>query len=141
MYIASWEQGTAANGILEIDDEGYSVFARSPFASHGQPTSTLQLALSAVVRQTSDGRLSENYDININAKPKDGSALDGASAGPAVLLGTFAPNPREQSYWEDAVDKELNYLLTQVPRTSTGALSHRTHTSQYWWVWPVLYWI
>ena len=144
MYIASWEQGTAANGILEIDDEDYSVFARSPFASHGQPTSTLQLALSAVVRQTPDGRLSEHlyelYDIN-SAKLKDGSALDGASAGSAVLLGTFAPNPRERSYWEDAVDKELNYLLTQVPRTSTGALSHRTHTSQYWWVWPVLYWI
>lgn len=87
----------------------------------------MQLALSAVVRQTADGRLSQ--DIN---DAEDGAALDGASAGSAVLLGTFAPNPRGQSYWENGADKELNYLLTEVPRTSTGALSHRADSAQYW---------
>ena len=123
----SWEQGTATNGILEIDNDDYSVFAASPFTSHGAATSVLQLALSAVVRQTADGRLSQNIN-----DAEDGAALDGASAGSAVLLGTFAPNPRVQSYWEDAADKELNYLLTKVPRTSTGALSQRADSAQYW---------
>ena len=123
----SWEQGTAANGILETDNDDYSVFARSPFTSHGQATSALQLALSAAVRQTPDGRLSQNIN-----DAEDGAALDGASAGSAVLLGTLVPNPKGKSYWEDAADKELNYLLTQVPRTSTGALSQRANTSQYW---------
>ena len=137
----SWEQGTAAHGILEIDNHDYSVFAASPFTPHGAATSVLQLALSAVVRQTADGRLSEGlnakdvaaFDVDLaDSDVKDGSALDGASAGPAVLLGTFAPNSRVQSYWGDAADNELNYLLTKVPRTSTGALSHRTISAQYW---------
>lgn len=44
----------------------------------------LQLALSAVVRQTSDGRLSQQINDAL-----DGAALDGASAGSAVLIGDY----------------------------------------------------
>jgi len=41
----------------------------------------LRLALGAVVRQSSDGRLSQKIKDE-----KDGAALDGASAGVAVVL-------------------------------------------------------
>ena len=69
----SWEQGTAAGAILELDDSEYSVFADSPFKNKGQiPVSTLHLALSAAVRQTSDGRLSQQINDAL-----DGAALDG----------------------------------------------------------------
>ena len=79
----SWEQGTAAGGIVEFDNPEYSVFGCSPFASDGSfPLSTLQLAFSAAVRQTADGRLSQEI-----GDAEDGAALDGASAGSAVLLG------------------------------------------------------
>ena len=70
--------------MTEIDDKEYSVFADNPFQSNGSlPAATLRLALSAVVRQTSDGRLSQEI-----GDATDDAALDGASAGPGVLLGT-----------------------------------------------------
>jgi hypothetical protein len=95
----SWEQGTAAGGILEFDDPEYSVFGPSPFVSNGQfPLSTLQLAYSAAVRQTSDGRLSQEIGDAL-----DGAALDGASAGSAVLLGKYhfvVPKNSISNYWD-----------------------------------------
>jgi hypothetical protein len=79
----SWEQGTAAGAALEFDDPEYSVFGSSPFVCDVKfPLSTLQLAYSAAVRQSSDGRLSQEIGDAL-----DGAALDGASAGSAVLLG------------------------------------------------------
>ena len=79
----SWEQGTAAGGILEIDNPEYSVFGYSPFASTGKlPVGALRLALSAAVRQASDGRLSQVINDGL-----DGAALDGASSGSVVQLG------------------------------------------------------
>lgn len=69
----SWEQGTAAGAILETDDSEYAVFADNPFQNKGQiPVSTLHLALSAAVRQTVDGRLSQQINDAL-----DGAALDG----------------------------------------------------------------
>lgn len=79
----SWEQGTAANGVLEIENPEYSVFADSPFKDNGNlPAGALQLAYSAAVRQTADGRLSQNIN-----DAEDGAALDGASSGSYTLLG------------------------------------------------------
>ncbi|KAG6334806.1 hypothetical protein ID866_4278 [Astraeus odoratus] len=123
----SWEQGTAAGGILEWNDPEYSVFGPSPFVPHDQfPVNTLQLALSAAVRQTSDGRLSQNINDGL-----DGAALDGASAGSAVLLGSFT-DPSRASYWLNASNAELNYILNVAPRTKTGAISHRADSAEYW---------
>lgn len=81
----SWEQGTAAAGVLELDNPDYSVFASNPFVSDGTvPVTALNLAFSAAVRQGPDGRLSQ--EINDG---EDGAALDGASSGPYTLLGEF----------------------------------------------------
>lgn len=64
------------------------MFGANPFRNNGKiPVSTLQLALSAAVRQGPDGRLSQEIGDAL-----DGAALDGASAGSAVLLGTFHVN-------------------------------------------------
>lgn len=123
----SWEQGTAAGAMLEFNDPEYSVFGSSPFVSDGKfPLSTLQLAYSAVIRQSSDGRLSQEI-----GDAQDGAALDGASAGSAVLLGSFTDASRH-NYWLNAANAQLNFLLNVAPRTSTGAISHRTDSRQYW---------
>ncbi|EPQ51422.1 hypothetical protein GLOTRDRAFT_81008, partial [Gloeophyllum trabeum ATCC 11539] len=123
----SWEQGTAAGAIIEVENPEYSVFADTPFQFNGQvPIASLQFALSAAVRQTADGRLSQNINDAL-----DGAALDGASAGSAVLMGSFT-HTENASFWQQSADAELNYILTKVPRTSTGALSHRADTKQYW---------
>lgn len=123
----SWEQGTAAASILEFDDPEYSVFGSCPFVYNEKfPLSTLQLAYSAAVRQSPDGRLSQEIGDAL-----DGAALDGASAGSAVLLGSFTDTSR-RNYWLNAANAQLNYLLNVAPRTSTGAISHRNDTRQYW---------
>lgn len=114
-------------GVLETDNPEYSVFSDSPFKSHGSmPLATLQLALSAVVRQTKDGRLSQ--DIN---DALDAASLDGASAGSAVLLGSLVQTPLGSRYWADSAAKELAYIMT-VNRTSNGAISQRANAKQYW---------
>jgi rhamnogalacturonyl hydrolase YesR len=123
----SWEQGTAAGAILEFDDPDYSVFGSSPFVcGETFPLSTLHLAYSAAVRQSPDGRLSQEIGDAL-----DGAALDGASAGSAVLLGTFTDESRHD-YWLAAANAQLHFLLNVAPRTSTGAISHRIDTRQYW---------
>jgi hypothetical protein len=127
----SWEQGTAAGGILEFDDPEYSVFGPSPFVSNGQfPLSTLQLAYSAAVRQTSDGRLSQEIGDAL-----DGAALDGASAGSAVLLGKYLfvvpkipsrttgtgsfTDSSRHDYWWNAAAAELNYVCSAATSYSS----------------------
>ncbi|KAG2086547.1 uncharacterized protein F5147DRAFT_748606 [Suillus discolor] len=123
----SWEQGTAAGAILEFNNPEYSVFGSSPFVSDGNfPLSTLQLAYSAAVRQSPDGRLSQEIGDALDA-----AALDGASAGSAVLLGSLT-DPSRYNYWLDAANAQLNFLLNVAPRTSTGAISHRVDSRQYW---------
>lgn len=122
----SWEQGTAANAIIEKDNPQYSVFAPSPFKNQGFPTNTLRLALSAAVRQAPDGRLSQEINDAL-----DGAALDGASAGYSVLMGTYTDSFRK-AYWQNAAEAQLNFVLNEAPRTSTGAISHRIDSEQYW---------
>lgn len=123
----SWEQGTAAGGILELDNPEYSVFGSSPFASTGTiPVEPLRLALSAVVRQGPDGRLSQEINDGL-----DGAALDGASAAPVVQLGALT-DPSRQQYFQTALDAQLSYVLNVAPRTSTGAISMRNDSRAYW---------
>ena len=67
---SSWEQGVAANALLELDHPELSLFGDAPLANaHPVPRAVLQLALSAVYLQGEDGRLSQ----------KIGSGTDGTS--------------------------------------------------------------
>ncbi|KZV89607.1 Six-hairpin glycosidase [Exidia glandulosa HHB12029] len=131
---ASWEQGVAASALLEFDYPAFSLFGAHPFhmdtsspANAILPQSVIQLAASAVARQGDDGRLSQ-----LVGDGNDAAALDGAAAGPAVLIGAWKPHPTRISYWQNAAIAQLNYVLNTAPRTSTGAISHRADAKQYW---------
>lgn len=93
----SWEQGTAASALLEFDSPKYSLWGSDPFgAPDGRgdplPMPALQLALSAVVRQGSQGRLSQSNS--------DGAALDGAASGHAVLVGSTRFDSSSLDIWD-----------------------------------------
>lgn len=120
MFFYSWEQGTAAGAIIETENPEYSVFASSPFQSHGLPAATLRLALSAAVRQTSDGRSSQQINDAL-----DGAALDGASAGSAVLLGDLLRSMIEDSD-SQALEKK-NQGLTQTRLEKHSGSTQRMH--------------
>ncbi|EIN09922.1 hypothetical protein PUNSTDRAFT_66094 [Punctularia strigosozonata HHB-11173 SS5] len=122
----SWEQGTALSAVLEYSNPEYSLFGSTPFGRSGIPVDALQFAISAVARQTADGRLSQNV-----GDATDGAALDGASAGSGVLLGSLTDTTYKTQF-ANAAAAQLNYILTDVPRTSTGAISHRADSKQYW---------
>ncbi|GAB1524941.1 glycoside hydrolase family 88 protein [Rhizoctonia solani] len=134
----SWEQGVAADAIAEHEFPEYSVYGydestMKPFsypcpqsARKQLPLQVIQFGLSAAVRQSPDGRLSQLINDAL-----DGAALDGASAGLAVLVGKYVKNSYSD-YFGEAALKQLNYVLYTVPRTSTGAISHRAATPSYW---------
>ncbi|KZT53077.1 Six-hairpin glycosidase [Calocera cornea HHB12733] len=131
----SWEQGTASHGLLEFDSPQFSLFGGSSFPPlpaplsfdlSQYPVSTLQLALSAVTRQAADGRLSQ-----VIGDALDGAALDGASAGSAVLLGSLL-DPARHDYFLNAAEAQLNYVLNVAPRMPNGAISHRAAQHEYW---------
>ncbi|EJD42739.1 Six-hairpin glycosidase [Auricularia subglabra TFB-10046 SS5] len=134
---ASWEQGVSASALLEFDYPRFSLFGPRPFQQDLSspmvlPQSVLQLAASAVTRQGTDGRLSQQFGDG-----NDAGALDGAAAGPAVLLDHSSMRcqlnqPSRIQYWRNAAIAQLNYLLNTAPRTSTGAISHRSDSRQYW---------
>lgn len=90
----SWEQGTASDAITELEFPEYSAYGcdntsmvpysyPAPAYAHKRiPLQVIQFGLSAAVRQSPDGRLSQQINDGL-----DGAALDGASSGSAVLIG------------------------------------------------------
>ncbi|KAF5369773.1 hypothetical protein D9758_001319 [Tetrapyrgos nigripes] len=124
----SWELGTAAEALLELDWPALSVFSPSAFPPPYQLNDTLNA--NDVLR------IAENV---VAAKPADslalvpdGSAGDPASIGVAVLLANWTkPDPTNFTY-STAVGDQLNYLLNVAPRTASGAISHRTDEAQLW---------
>ncbi|KAG9073561.1 hypothetical protein FS749_014994 [Ceratobasidium sp. UAMH 11750] len=133
----SWEQGTGSDAIAELDYPEYSVYgfddSMKPYsypcpasARKRDPRFVIQFGLSAAVRQSPDGRLSQQINDG-----QDGAALDGASSGLAVLIGSLYKNAHSE-YLAVAARKQLDYLLSTAPRTSTGAISHRATSKSYW---------
>ncbi|TIA86445.1 hypothetical protein E3P99_03674 [Wallemia hederae] len=145
---ASWEQGTAAEALLEFDYGRLSVFNPNylneiygsskalewdgnrnyKFGDEDIPVHTLSIAWDAVVRQNSDGRLGVKLGGDI-----DGSASDPSSMGTAVYLASrIWPEVEEREKLANAAAKQLNYTLNTAPRSETGAISHRTEKIAYW---------
>jgi rhamnogalacturonyl hydrolase YesR len=101
----SWEQGVAAQALLEM----------------GEQKRVIQFAKEAVLRQRPDGRLA-----NIG---NDQGVTDAACVGQAVL---YAAQVTGDSALKEATDKMARYLLDTAPRTADGTLHHRTDAPQVW---------
>jgi unsaturated rhamnogalacturonyl hydrolase len=101
----SWEQGVAAQAMLESGEEEYAVL----------------MAKDAVVRQDDQGRLGMLSDIN--------GVTDSASNGEPVLYAwKITGDPR----FKQAADRMLHYLLHVAPKTEQGILHHTINQQQIW---------
>jgi hypothetical protein len=147
---AAWEQGSAQSSILEYSSGDWSIFSaengqgppylpqslRAADAS-GFSNQLLSMTYSSVETQDSVGKLCTQVTGDETAD--EGSALDPASCGEAVLIAAFrageiangtVANPN--GMWASAAQAQLSYLLNEVPKGTQGALSMRSTGLAYW---------
>ena len=101
----AWEQGVAAQALLELGEQRLVVL----------------LAREAVLRQHTDGRLAL-------VRPTD-AVTDPAANGEAVL---FAANLTSEASFKESADRMLYYLLEKAPCAQDGTLYHITGHTQFW---------
>ena len=122
----SWEMGTAAEALLELYDGELSVFGRraSPFAHPASsPPPDLEHAKSLLYAKSRINTHADSHEL----QDGHGAAADPASLGvSAALLGRADPQ------FADAVRRQVEYLLTAVPRFRNGAISHRAAYAELW---------
>lgn len=118
----SWEWGTAAQALLELDNNDLSVFGDNPFPNGKIPWAdpagrSLAYAKPNIKRDAQ----------TLCGSPNDNAAGDPASLGvSAVLLGT------SDGVYNGAADRQADYLLHQAPKYWNGAISHRPDVAELW---------
>jgi rhamnogalacturonyl hydrolase YesR len=105
MQRRAWEQGTAAQALLE----------------QGERDLVVLFAKDALVNQAKDGRLGLNGDR--------APVTDPASNGEPVL---FAYKATGEAEFKAAADRMLSYLLNDAPRTKAGLILHNDDAQ---WIW------
>ncbi|MFT7694724.1 MAG: unsaturated rhamnogalacturonyl hydrolase, partial [Candidatus Latescibacterota bacterium] len=105
MQRASWEQGVAAQALLELGDRELVVL----------------MAKESALRQDADGRLSVLYT--------DQGVTDPAAAGESVFRAAQWTGDQKL---KDAYKKMLDYLLHKAPKMEDGTLSHVVQGKQLW---------
>jgi len=109
-----WEQGVASQAILALGD--YEL--------------TFLMARDAVLRQSHEGRLGTAFfkdDVAIMGD--DYTVTDPAANGEAVLYVAETTGDR---LFKDAIQKQVDWLIKEAPRTGDGVLSHVISKKQVW---------
>ncbi|KJA16234.1 hypothetical protein HYPSUDRAFT_147994 [Hypholoma sublateritium FD-334 SS-4] len=134
-----WELGTRAQTILELNATTYSVFNTSvdlpppvripsSISTAGSLVPFFAIAKEVVTNRT----LSNNNTVGPQPLVNDSSAADPASIGVSVLLANLTGQDSGEVDYAGAATDQLNYLFTDVPKTSDGAISHRVAQLQLW---------
>ncbi|KAF5390489.1 hypothetical protein D9757_005183 [Collybiopsis confluens] len=130
-----WELGTRAQAILEHDVRPFSVFSLSlPETSVPSNTSSAISPVFSIAKTVLSNRATSNKNIT-GPQPlvSDDSAADPASIGPAVLLANWTGRGQSDGVdYAGAAQDQFNFLYFRVPKTSDGAISHRTSELQLW---------
>ncbi|OTB14859.1 hypothetical protein K445DRAFT_384246 [Daldinia sp. EC12] len=117
----SWEYGTFAEALLEWYTPSASVFGDDPFPDGKIPV--LQVDSTPSLSYVKP-HISITSDTLVGS---DGAAGDPASLGvSAILIG------QTQQDYLSAAGRQVNHLLTAVPRYSNGAISHRESVAELW---------
>ena len=105
MQRASWEQGVAMQAMWEFGDTEMAYL----------------MAKEAVLRQTTEGRLSVVYT--------DNGVTDPAASGEVVFR--MAEKTGEPEFAE-ASKKMIDYLLSKAPKSTDGILYHVINAPEFW---------
>ncbi|KAI1800174.1 hypothetical protein F4811DRAFT_540260 [Daldinia bambusicola] len=117
----SWEYGAFAEALLEWHTPSASVFGDNPFPDGKIPVLQVDSTPSLSYAKP---HISANSDTLVDG---DGAAGDPASLGVyAILIG------QTQHDYLSAAERQVNHLLTAVPRYSNGAISHRESVAELW---------
>ncbi|ODN76408.1 hypothetical protein L198_08092 [Cryptococcus wingfieldii CBS 7118] len=134
----SWENGTKAQAILEATYPAYSVFSSSaPLPLPADFSDDDIPELVDIARITMQQRPETNHSASARGGStllSDDAAGDPASLGITILLANASTLDAQVNGvgYSEAAEAELNYLLYDVPRTSSGAISHRADQPQLW---------
>jgi rhamnogalacturonyl hydrolase YesR len=105
MQRAAWEQGTAAQALLELGERDLVVL----------------FAKDAIVRQGTDGRFA--------LLGSDDAVTDPGSNGEPVL---FAANVTGDPMFAKAAERMVDYFMHKAPRTADGTICHIASHAQLW---------
>lgn len=127
----SWELGTRAQALLELDSPEYSVTTsgvKLPPSKINPPSSLNDVF--AIARNV----VSRLDPIKNGPQPffQEDNSGDPPSIGVAVILSNWTNQQSSDGQnYPQALLNQFNYLYT-VPRTSDGAISHRSTQLQLW---------
>ena len=129
----SWEIGTRAQALIEADTPSWSVLNSSSLPPpHSAPDSLAEvvaIARSVVGNRTSTDVSGPQPLMDVNG----GAAGDPPSIGVAVLLANWTgAGAQDDVDYAGAAQEQLQFLLTRVPRTSDGGISHRPEEVALW---------
>jgi hypothetical protein len=116
----SWEWGTAAEALLELYDNNLSVFGSDPFPGGKVPSADSSTVFALEYAK---------QFINTNGQVfvSDSAVGDPASLGvSAILIG------QTDGKYLDASNRQADYILSQAPRWSNGAISQRADVAEVW---------
>lgn len=138
--LQSWEIGTYTEALLELDTPSWSpqtpgVQFSSFFTS--SPPQTLDEVLSYAKSVTQNWTSQNNVTGTTTglAAPllPNSAAGDPPSTGFAVILANLTGRSQQDDLsYAEAATSQLEYLLTAVPKTTDGAISHRPEQLQLW---------
>jgi len=134
---ASWELGTRSQALLELNAKSYSVLSGNSLpppstisTNLADPMSTVLSIAKSVVSNRST---SNSGKVGPQPLMNDSAAGDPTSLGMVVLLANWTGQQRTDGFdYAGAAQDQLDFLFQDVPRTSDGAISHRTDQLQLW---------
>ncbi|KAG1824531.1 Six-hairpin glycosidase-like protein [Suillus subaureus] len=133
--VHSWEYGTRAEALLELNAPTYSVVSFNAVPPPHSIPSNISSALGEVFTIAHDVVVARSLSNITGPQPliADTSAGDPASIGVAVLLANWTGQGALDGLdYAGAARDQLNYLFQNVSKTSDGALSHRVGQLQLW---------
>ncbi|KAG1856048.1 Six-hairpin glycosidase-like protein [Suillus subalutaceus] len=133
--VHSWEYGTRAEALLELNTPTYSVVSFNAVPPPRSIPSNITSALGEVFTIAHNIIVARSLSNIIGPQPliADTSAGDPASIGVAVLLANWTGQGALDGLdYAGAARDQLDYLFQNVSKTSDGAISHIVDQLQLW---------